>query len=187
MNVSEAIATRRSVRAYAARPVERAVIEDLLSAAALAPSAMNTQPWAFGVIQDAARLQAYSDSTKAALLTTITPGSPLERYREMLTDPEYHIFYHAPALVVIYGTPASPCPQNDCSLAAMTLMLAAWEQGLASCWIGFALSVFNDPTIKAELGVPTDYTAVAPLILGYPASETPVPEKNPPAILFWEG
>ncbi len=45
MNVSQAIATRRSIRAFTAQPVDRAVLEQLLAKAQRAPSGGNTQPW----------------------------------------------------------------------------------------------------------------------------------------------
>jgi nitroreductase len=45
MNVSEAVATRRSIRAFLDRPVEQAVLSRLLDQAQRAPSGGNTQPW----------------------------------------------------------------------------------------------------------------------------------------------
>jgi len=45
--------TRRSIRKYTDRPISRDIIDDLLNAAILAPSASNLQPWKFIVIDDA--------------------------------------------------------------------------------------------------------------------------------------
>lgn len=45
MNVSEAVATRRSIRAFTGQPVDRAVLERVLKKAQRAPSGGNTQPW----------------------------------------------------------------------------------------------------------------------------------------------
>jgi nitroreductase len=185
MNVRDAIFTRRSVRQYSAMPVDRAMIEQLLLAATQAPSATNAQTWAFGIIQGAERLRAYGERAKAALLREFDNLSMPERYREMLSDPNFHIFYDAPALIIIYATPGLH-PEGNCCLAAENLMLAAWDVGLGTCWIGFAQLFFNSPEAKKELGVPTESTAVAPLIVGYPAGDlTPVP-KNPPAVLYWK-
>ncbi|HEX9136494.1 MAG TPA: nitroreductase family protein, partial [Nitrospirota bacterium] len=50
--VIEAIRKRRSVRAYEAKPVPRDVLNEVLNAANEAPSAMNSQPWRFVVIED---------------------------------------------------------------------------------------------------------------------------------------
>jgi nitroreductase len=187
MNVREAIDARHSVRAYTGEPVAKAVIEGLLAAAVQAPSGMNTQPWAFGVVEGSARLQAYSDRAKVAMLATITPGSPLERYIDTLQDPNFNIFYGAPALVIIYAKDQTPFAYGDCHLAAMTLLLAAVEQGLGSCWIGFAHPFLDSPEVKAEMGVPADYAVVAPLIIGHPAGPVQGPEKAPAVVVFWQG
>ena len=184
MNLMNVIYARHSVRSYAETPVERAVIEQLLQAAVQAPSAMNLQPWAFGVIQGAELLHAYSRRAKDHLLSMREQLPWLAGYIPMLENPDYNLFYGAPALVVIYARPETT-PQGDCCLAAENLMLAAWDMGLGTCWIGFAGLYFNLAEVKQALEVPADYVAVAPLIVGHPHGDIPAAEKNPPQILFW--
>lgn len=69
MDVMDAIYGRRSVRAYTDKPLDRKLIEDLLRAAVQAPSAHNTQPWSFMLIQDRNRLESLSAEAKAHLLS----------------------------------------------------------------------------------------------------------------------
>src|SRR3990172_2128757 len=116
MDVMEAIYTRRSTRKFLPTPVERATLEELMRAATQAPSAMNSQPWAFGVIEGAEVLRAYSDRTKALILASGMPW--IERYRGMFEDPDYSIFYGAPALVLICGKPSGVHAEGDCAMAA---------------------------------------------------------------------
>ena len=52
MELIDAITTRRSVRKYQDKPVEREKINQCIEAARLAPSACNSQPWHFIVIDD---------------------------------------------------------------------------------------------------------------------------------------
>ena len=59
MTVIDAIYARRSVRSYGAAPVDGSSVQALLDAAVQAPSAMNTQPWGFVVVQDRALLRSY--------------------------------------------------------------------------------------------------------------------------------
>ena len=186
MDLIEAIYARRSVRRYQARPVEQPVLEELLRAAAQAPSAMNSQPWAFGIITGADRLRTLSDRAKAYLLERIEQFPMLERYRNMLANPATNLFYGAPALVMLYAKPAGPQPQMDCCLAAQTLMLAAHGAGLGSCWIGLAAFLCSSPEMMREFAVPDGYTLVAPIIIGYPDGAVPVPPKDSPEVLFWE-
>ena len=81
MELMEAISHRRSVRKYLATPVEAAVITSVIAAATEAPSAMNSQPWAFGVITGVDRLREYSARAKAYLLARLDEYPMLERYR----------------------------------------------------------------------------------------------------------
>jgi len=186
MELMDAIAARRSVRAYAPEALDRATLEKLIGAAIQAPTGMNVQPWAFGVIVGAEKLKGYGDRAKAALLASLDQMPALGHYRDMLSDPNYHLFYGAPAIVVIYAKPTSPIARVDCALAAENLMLAAADMGLGTCWIGFSEGFFSAPEVKAELGVPEEYQAVAPLIVGRPAGPVnPVP-RNAPEILFWQ-
>ncbi len=186
MELMEAIHKRRSVRSYKPDQVSREQIDRLLDAAVHAPSGMNAQPWAFGIIQDKAQLDKINDRTKAFLLSKVEEWPWLAHYKQHFEDPEYNVFYHAPTLVTIYTKNPMPVAQIDCTLAAENLMLAAADMGLGTCWMGFAFFVMDAPEIKQDLGVPDGYTTVAPIIVGYPADEAPPREKNPPEIVYWK-
>jgi len=185
MTIFEVIDGRRSVRSYQPRPVERPLIEKLISLATKAPSAMNSQPWAFVVINDKSKLRQYSSEAKALLLASLDEFPHLAKYQEVLANPEFDIFYGAPALIVIYAKPEGPQPREDCCLAAQNLMLAAYAENLGTCWIGFARVYLNQPAIKAALNIPQEYEAVAPLIVGYPAAALAVVPRKPAEILVW--
>jgi nitroreductase len=185
MDFIKALETRRSVRSYQERGVDRSLVEKLITLATQAPSAMNSQPWAFVVITDKEMLEQYSTYSKELLLATMEQFPLLEKYRGVLSQKSFNIFYKAPALVVIYAKPESPQPQDNCCLAAQNFMLSAHDAGLGTCWIGFAREFLNSPEAKAELGIPAEYTAIAPMILGWPAAESPaVPRKAPE--IYWK-
>jgi nitroreductase len=183
MELMEAVAKRRSIRAYAPTPLAREVIERGARAAAQAPSGMGLQPRAFGVVTGTETLRAYSERARTHLLSILPP--PMEGYREMLSNPEYNVFYGAPALVLIYGKPNGVTTTVDCALAAQNLMLAATEAGLGTCWIGFSEPFFDLPETKAEMGVPADYRVVAPIILGYPAAPAEPRPANTAEMVYW--
>ncbi len=185
MTLQEAIAQRRSVRSYSDRPVPKDIIQQLLTAATRAPSAMNTQSWAFGVMEGKEQLQQMGDRARLALLAELDAKGVTGEFRDRLSDPEMKPFYGATALVVVYSTAQSPFSGINCALAAQNLMLCATDLGLGTCWIGIASPLFNARETKQELGVPEEFEAIAPIIVGYPAGETPEKEKNPPEVLFW--
>jgi nitroreductase len=180
MAVIEAIYQRRSVRDYKPDAVPPEVIDALVAAAVHAPSAMNLQPWAFIVVEGRESLSRYGERAKRYLIATMSPDSPLSRYRDQLSDPAFDIFYGAPALIVVAATSNAPQSAEDCCMAAQNLMLAACGMGLGSCCIGFARPWLNLRETKSELGIPEPYIPVVPIVVGYPGSAAPrVPRRLP--------
>jgi len=180
MDIDEAISGRRSTRDYTAQAVLHQSIRRLIDAAVHAPSASNGQPWTFTVVRDQGLLDRVSDAAKAHLLATLPAGPQSDRYRTSLSDLDFQIFYHAPALILISGIAQGPWIVEDCALAAENLMLAAYGDGLGTCWIGFAQGFLNTPEGKNALGLPATWVPVAPIIVGHPKAETaPTPRKEP--------
>jgi nitroreductase len=185
MELMQAIYTRRSVRAYKPDAVPREIIEELLSAAVQAPTAMNIQPWAFGVITGVDGVRQYADRAKDAMMAAVGDQEWVAPFKERMAAPGYSMFYGAPALIVIYAKPMGPVAELDCHLAAENLMLAACDKGLGSCWIGFATWFLDSPEAKAELGVPSEYKMVAPIVVGHPVGPVPPVEPRLADVLFW--
>ena len=88
------------------------------------------------------------------MLATMTASAQSEHFRTLLDTPDFHIFYHAPVLILISVIGEGPWIVEDCSLAAENLMLAAYAEGLGTCWIGFAQGFLNTPEGKKVLGLP---------------------------------
>lgn len=80
MNVAEAIATRKSIRAFKPDPVPRALVEEILTLAARAPSGGNLQPWRVYVVLGEARDELLRRVTEKRKETPM--GEP----------PEYHVY-----------------------------------------------------------------------------------------------
>jgi len=187
MQITDAIYKRRAVRSFQTTPVTEDLLMKLLNATIQAPSARNLQPWAFVIVEGRSLLKEYSDRAKRFLLGSLDPESPLHEYRESLADREFNIFYDAGTLVVVCARNADPQAAEDCCLAAENFMLAALEFGLATCPIGLARPWLNAPEVKRELHIPLAYTAVMPIIVGYPTSaEVPPVIRAIPEILFWK-
>ena len=153
--------SRQSVRRYLDRPVDRAVIDRCLEAARLAPSACNSQPWSFLVVDDPAVVRAVSDAafsgiyrmnrwaaTAPVLIVVITGKS---KYYTTLggqvRDTRYNLI--------------------DVGIAGEHIALQAAEEGLGTCWMGW----FNEKAVKRLLGLPRRTKTDIIISLGYPADE----------------
>lgn len=184
MEMMDAIKSRRAVRDYTDAPVARTTIEGLIGAAILAPSAMNLQPWAFAVILDRNRIAGYAKRIKDWLLANLSHTSLDPSLRKLIEPESYHVLHDAPAAVLVLAKSRQPQASEDCCLAAENLMLAARDGGLGSCWIGLSRPWFNLPSIKLELGLPSEYEVVAPIILGHP-KVWPESHGRNPAEIHW--
>jgi nitroreductase len=107
----------------------------LIGSAVRAPSAVKEQPWTFTVVREQSALDRISDAAKAHMLATMVASPHAEHFAALLNDPSFHIFYHAPVLILISASAQGPWVVEDCALAAENLMLVACAQGLGSCWM----------------------------------------------------
>jgi nitroreductase len=192
LTVFEAIAKRRAVRAYRPDPIDEGTVRELLKEAVRAPTAMHAEPWTFAVLQDRALLKKYSDLAKTtwserdgSRAVAHPPAARDAHALTLLAQPDFNIFYDAGTLIVICARPLGSFVVADCWLAAENLMLAACAMGLGTCCIGFAVPVLNRIDVKAELGIPPDVIAVAPIIVGVPREDAPQTPRKPPEIVCW--
>jgi nitroreductase len=183
MELLTALAERRAVRDYQPTPIEGKVVEQLINAAILAPSARNLQPWAFAVLLNSERIEQYAQRAKAWLLE-YQQELGLGNLIDMLQAPNFSIFYGAPALILVLATDTTNQAAEDCCLAAQNLMLAARDRNLGTCWIGMSRRWLNLTSTKTELGLPERYPVVAPIILGHPKS-WPTSHGRHPADIHW--
>lgn len=173
--VMKAIFERRSVRQYSDEQVPEEVMHTILKAGVMAPSAMNKQPWRFSIVQDRKKIQEYG--MKSAELCR---QAGIEEKVGFRLDGK-RIFFNAPTMVAVSADRDWDWKRDDCNLAIQNMFIAAQSLGIGSCWIGFGISLDNDPEARSELGVPENEEIIATLIFGYPkAPHTQVPEREVP-------
>jgi len=149
MDTYLAVASKRDTRGYAGRAIPAEVVERILDAGRVAGSAKNRQPWRFLVVEDAGRRERLAE-------TVYEPGN-----------------IRGAALVVAVVTPGGKYAL-DSGRAAQNMMLAAWNEGVASCPNGMP-----DPERTASvLGLGEEERPVIVLTFGYPVRERD-PESRP--------
>jgi nitroreductase len=164
------------------------VIRELIAAGTYAPSAVNKQPWRFLVIKNRELMNRLSDKAKDLWIALDTKAANPEiiKLANMVSSPDYNIFYNAPLLIMIFAHPDAFSPQIDCALAAENMMLAARSLGIGSCWIGLASPLGQVPAVMNELGVPEGCKLVGSLIFGLPAKlNQKAPKREENVILNW--
>jgi nitroreductase len=183
MDTLQSIRGRRSIRAYAPRALERATIETLIAAAAQAPTppASGARPWMFSVMQGGERLAIYGEQVKAFSRKHPPPGRAA-----WISDPAFKVFWGAPTLIVISARKEVEEAAWDCCRAGQNLMLAAHAMGLGACWVAAPLAWLRTTGIADAFGIPRDFAAVAPIVVGHPA-ETPPPPRRDPPLVSWRG
>ncbi|VVB85361.1 Coenzyme F420:L-glutamate ligase [uncultured archaeon] len=150
MDVSKAIRSRRSIRAYDSREVEESKLLRILDAGRLSPSAGNRQERRFVVVKDARKRQLLSEAARNQKFVAEAPIV----IAACSVETEY---------VMACGQPAYPI---DTAIAVDHMTLQAVEDGLGTCWIG----AFDEKKVREILNIPDNVRVVQLLVLGYPSS-----------------
>lgn len=163
MNIGTTIIkSRHSVRKYKPEPIAENVIRDALECARQAPTAMNLQPWLFGVVRDRSLL------AKIAELTD---------HGKFIAD--------AQVCFAVFGEKGAKYYLEDCCAATENLILGLWAYGVASCWVAGDKKPYADE-IRKLLSVPEKYTLVSLVSAGYPAEVTVQRKKILDEVTFYD-
>jgi FMN reductase [NAD(P)H] len=166
MNVSEAIAKRKSVRAYEDKPVPADVLKRIVEAGQRAP---NAGPFQISVIQNTGLRQRINDR---ALDAMVHSGNEFAKQRASL--PGYQPIYRAPVLILLSAPAEAPFSAPNTALAAENMLLEATGLGLGSCYLVSPTRALNGESnhdLAREAGVPEGYTVQCAVIVGYAAAE----------------
>lgn len=150
MKFNELATQRVSIRSYTKQPVSKKMLDEILEAGCLAPTACNLQPFRFVVVKETENLAALAE------------GYPAEWFAE------------APVVIAICTTPNKAWSRKkhddknyadvDGAIAADYMTLAAADLGLGTCWV----AAFNPKIVRKVLGLPRSAEPLVLLTLGHP-------------------
>ncbi|MEO0098222.1 MAG: nitroreductase family protein, partial [candidate division WOR-3 bacterium] len=150
MEFYEVIKRRRSVRSYKRDPIPEEVLNRILEAGRLAPSAKNLQPWRFLVIRD------------REIIERLVPAMRNQRF-----------IAEAPILLGVVALEKEAWGRMggywasypvDCAIALEHIILAATAEGLGTCWIG----AYDEKEVAKILNLKEGEKPIAFTPLGYP-------------------
>jgi nitroreductase/NAD-dependent dihydropyrimidine dehydrogenase PreA subunit len=184
--------SRRSIRSFMDKPVEKEKIEKLIEVSRYAPTGGNSQMVEWLVLTDKKRIR------EVAALT-------IDWLRQLVKDPNViaaspylpravaawdagndSVLRGAPVLVIASAPKEAMNGMVDLTLALSYLDLLAPAMGLGTCWAGLLQgSLIYSPSIKRVVGIPDSHPHHYPVMLGYPGVKYfRLPERRKPKITF---
>ena len=158
MEALEAIMTRKSVREFEGKPMERETLRKILAAGMQAPTARNGQPWHFVVMTDKAALAKVPSFSQYAAMA---PASS--------------------ACILVCGDAGSKVSGGyfvqDCAAATENILLAAHALGMGGVWTGVYPDEEKMEGFRKLLGIPAHIAPVSFVVLGYPKKRVAASER----------
>ncbi|NLY43452.1 MAG: NAD(P)H nitroreductase [Clostridiaceae bacterium] len=151
----ELLKSRRSIRKFQDKEIEKDKLDVILKSALLSPSSRSIRPWEFIAVTDKKLLEQLSRCREHS--SQFLAGAPL-------------------GIVVLADSGACDVWIEDASIAAIIMQLTAKSLGLGSCWIQVRERFHSsgeraEDYIKRILNVPEKYRVECIIAVGYPAED----------------
>ena len=190
----ELVSTRRSVREFADRRVERPEVERLIDAARWAPSNHNRQGWKFLVLEDRGRLRELAGEIRSGLSERLHPSPrvPASEVEQLIRHAT--VFADAPCVILaMHKRPAAvgrellageDLPELvsgealSTAMAVQNVLLAAHTRGLGACVMTAPLLAAE--TWKDRLDLPQGFEPTCVIAVGYPSRPAGTPPRRKP-------
>ena len=178
--------SRRSIRQYEDKPVEKEKLEEIFDIVRYAPSAGNGQPVQWTVFNDPEKVNEIAEASMESMRKISKTDSPLNdviplaSFVEAWENGMGTILRDAPCLVVAQAPEDNMLAVGDGMIALTHLDLALPSFGLGGCWAGLFNIICNeDPSLKDIVGIPKENNIIYPFMVGYPKYEYQrIPERN---------
>lgn len=151
MEFDQILSERYSVRAFSSKAIEPDKLNRILEAGRLAPTAKNNQPQRIYVLKSEAALQKIRAITRCAFNAPVV----------LLVAVDTETMWKNPLEDGITSG------QQDAAIVATQMMLAAWNEGIGSCWVGY----MPNSEVHAAFDLPENEQVVLLMPIGYPAPE----------------
>lgn len=188
MSIKDALKQRRSIRKYKTQPVPDALVLEVLEAAGWAPSAHNSQPWRFVVLQNVEVKRELAEQMAEAWVNDLKKEGVNVEEEKVVERRER--FANAPVLILACLTmeglrrfPDKEKQQCERDLAVESLgaglenlLLAADAAGLGACW--YCAPAFCKDAVRKVLKIPVSIEPSALIALGYPAESPSAPSRK---------
>lgn len=154
MDLMQGLLTRRSVRKYTDKKIEKSIMEEIIRVAQYSPSAHDKRPWEFLVIEDKEvlkefrrlqRASLFAENAAAVVLVCVDKDRTLSREKEGWSYEDI-----------------------DGSSATMNLLLAAHAKGIGACWCGCSPMSKPVADVAEKFNLPENIKPFSIVVMGYP-------------------
>lgn len=197
--IAELMQSRQSIRMFSSQPIQQKTLLSILEASTWAPSAHNSQPWRFIIIQASdMKLKLAKSMAKRWEKQMKMDGVP-QKYIERLIKTSEERFTQPPVIIIACLTMENMDKYSDnlrkkiefimaiqsVAAALENLLLAAHYEGLGACW--YCAPLFCQDDIRKILKIPQNIDPQALVTLGYPAETPPrTPRKSLDTLIHYE-
>lgn len=184
--------SRRSIRVFKEKPVEKETFQHLIEIARYAPTASNAQMVEWVVIRGREKVHELAERTVDWMRRILEkdPQPANAPYMPIVVgawDMGFDaVLRNAPGLVVAMAPKEDPNGMVDLTLALSYLELAAPSLKLGTCWAGLLQgALLSDSSVKQAAGIPEDFPHHYPMMVGYAKPRYyRMPERKTPKILW---
>lgn len=165
--IYEKITSRRTIRKYLQKDVPKEVLTRCVDAARLSPSGANRQPLKYVIVKD--------EDVLKEVFGTLSWAGYLPDYQP--SEEEMPRAY----IVILLDTEIRKNAGHDAGIAAMSISMVAYDEGLGSCILG----AVNRAKLRQILNIPNQFDIVLVVALGYPAEDPVVDKIKNGNIKYW--
>ena len=213
--VEQVIFNRRSTRAFKKEPIPDFMIRRILEAGRYAPSAGNSQPWKFAVVNSPEIIEAMEkDAVRMAkLFMWLLDYNRPSFFRRVFLKPyakmiirfqknQLHpvpfgllseiargnapVFHGAPTLILLYeDVRGVSCPATDIGICGQNMVLCAHSMGAATCWIGLVKLLMYLPKWRKFFNVTYPYKLNDLIAVGWPKVKSDGPVPREVQLVDW--
>lgn len=161
----ETILSRRSIRVYKPEQIKKEELDQIITCAINAPSALNKQSWEIRVIQNPELIKSMNDGFVA-----FSKGKEMKGSASKAQEPGFSVFHGAPTVIIVAYDTANKFSQVDCGLLGQNVLLSAEALDIGTCVIGGVTDFLATPEGKklvTQLNLSAGYEPLYAIAVGY--------------------